>query len=170
MNSLRLFLVSKISSVLPETRAFGFKRTMYRWAGVKIGKGVRICSSVKILGIGELSINDNTWVGPGVIISCSSRVTIGANCDIAPCVYIGDGTHKIMPESERIAGKDVTNNIIIGDGSWLCVNSTILSGVAIGRKCVVAAGSVVTSGSDDMKLLAGVPAKVIKDFSNVNVR
>ena len=170
MNSLKLYIVNKISCFLPETRAFGFKRTLYRWAGAKIGNDVRICSSVKILGVGDLSINDNTWIGPEVIISCSSRVIIGANCDIAPCVYIGDGTHKIMLDGERAAGEAVTDNIIIGDGSWLCVNSTILSGVAIGRKCVVAAGSVVTSGSDDMKLLAGVPAKVIKDFSNVSVR
>lgn len=166
MNSLKLYIVNKISCLLPETRAFGFKRTLYRWAGAKIGKDVRICSSVKILGVGVLSINDNTWVGPGVIISCSSKITIGANCDIAPCVYIGDGTHKIMADGERVAGDAVTDNIIIGDGSWICVNATILPGVSIGRKCVVAAGAVVTSGSEDMKLLAGVPAKVIKDFND----
>lgn len=166
MNSLKLYIVNKISCLLPETRTFGFKRTLYRWAGAKIGKDVRICSSVKILGVGVLSINDNTWVGPGVIISCSSKITIGANCDIAPCVYIGDGTHKIMADGERVAGDAVTDNIIIGDGSWICVNATILPGVSIGRKCVVAAGAVVTSGSEDMKLLAGVPAKVIKDFND----
>ena len=167
MNSLKLYIVSKITSCLPETRAFRFKRILYRWAGAHVGEGVRICSSVKILGIGELYINDNTWVGPGTVIFCSSKITIGANCDIAPCVYIGDGSHKISLEGERIAGEDTSDNIIIGDGCWLCVNSTILSGVLLGRKCVVAAGAVVTAGSDDMKLLAGIPAKIIKDFKNV---
>lgn len=166
MNSFRLFIVRKILNLVPETRGFSMKRALYRWAGVNVGEGVRINSSAKISGIGSLTIGANTWIGPGTIIICSSEITIGANCDIAPCVYIGDGTHKIMADGERVAGEAVTDNIIIGDGSWICVNATILPGVSIGRKCVVAAGAVVTSGSEDMKLLAGVPAKVIKDFND----
>ena len=161
MNSIRLFVVSKILNLFPETRAFGLKRVLYRWAGVKLGKGVRICSSVKILGVGNLVIGDNTWIGPGTTIFCSSNIDIGANCDIAPCVYIGDGSHRITPDKERVAGIVTTERIAIGDGCWLCVNATILPGVTIGKKCVVAAGSVVIHSSDEMELLAGVPAKTI---------
>lgn len=167
MNSLRLFIVNKLLSLFPETRAFEFKRILYRWAGVNVGENVRICSSVKILGIGELNVHDNTWIGPGTVIFCSSKITIGANCDIAPCVYIGDGTHKIDLDGDRIAGEDTSDSITIGDGCWLCVNCTILPGVVLGSKCVVAAGAVVTESSDDMKLLAGIPAKPVKDLKNV---
>ena len=93
MNSFRLFVVRKILDFIPETRAFGMKRTLYRWAGARIGDGVRINSSVKITGIGKLTIGDNTWIGSDTMIMCSSEVVIGANCDIAPRVFIGDGTH-----------------------------------------------------------------------------
>ena len=64
----------------------------------------------------------------------------------------------ITPNNERIAGIDITKPIRIGNGCWLCANSTILPGVVIGNKCVVAAGAIVTKSSGDLKLLAGVPA------------
>lgn len=162
MNSFKLFLVRKILNFVPETRGFGMKRALYRWAGVNVGEGVRINSSAKISGIGSLAIGANTWIGPETIIICSSEINIGSNCDIAPCVYIGDGTHRITPENERIARIVTTEKISIGDGCWICVNATILPGVTIGEKCVVAAGAVVTHTCDDMVLLAGVPAKMIK--------
>lgn len=164
MNSQRLFVIRKILDFVPETRAFGMKRTLYRWAGAVIGEGVRINSSVIITGVGNLSIGANTWVGPNTTIMCSSEISIGANCDIAPGVYIGDGTHELTPQEDRIAGIDTTKKIFIGDGCWLCVNSTVLPGVTIGNKCVVAAGAVVTKNSEDMTIIAGVPAKKIKDL------
>ena len=164
MNSFRLFVVRKILDFVPETRAFGMKRILYRWAGAIISEAVRINSSVKITGVGKLSIGANTWIGPNTIILCSSEISIGANCDIAPKVYIGDGTHEITPKEDRIAGVDTTRKITIGDGCWLCVNSTVLPGVTIGNKCVVAAGAVVTKNVDDMTLVAGVPARRIKDL------
>lgn len=164
MRSARLFLVRVLTCFIPETRGFGLKRSLYRWAGVKVGKGVRINSSAKISGIGQLSIGDNTWIGPEVMIVCSSEITIGANCDIAPRVFIGDGTHLITKEQDRIAGIDISKPIHIGNGCWLCVNCTILSGVSIGEKCVVAAGAVANDDYGSMKLLAGVPAKVVKNI------
>ncbi len=151
-------------AIIPETRGFGLKRALYRWAGAIIGNGVKINSSVRISGIGKLSIGENTWIGPEVMIACSSAISIGADCDIAPRVYIGDGTHKITPGMTRIAGQDVTEPIHIGNGCWLCVNSTVLPGVSIGDKCVVAAGAVVNKCCDRNRLIAGVPAKVIKEL------
>lgn len=162
MNSLKLFLVRKILDFIPETRAFGMKRFLYRWTGVQIGNGVRISSSAKILGAGYLSIGDDTWIGPEAFIVCSSEISIGARCDIAPRVYIGDGTHEITPEMDRIAGIDTAKPIKIGDGCWLCANSTILPGVTICEKCVVASGAVVTCNFEHQLLLAGVPATIKK--------
>lgn len=162
MNSVKLFLVQRFLYLVPETRAFGMKRILYRWAGVRIGNGVRICSSAVISGAGNLSIGSGTWIGPKVFIVCSSEINIGSCCDIAPRVYIGDGTHEITPEMDRIAGIDTAKPIQIGDGCWICANSTILPGVTIGEKCVVASGAVVTCNFEHQLLLAGVPATIKK--------
>ena len=59
-----------------------------------------------------------------------------------------------------------TQAISIGDDVWLGANVTILKGAKIGNGCVVATGSVVTAGSyPDRSILAGVPAKVVKQIS-----
>lgn len=165
MKGFYRYLMKIIMPLFPETRCFGLKRWLLRCTGAKIGKNVRICSSAIFIGSGELTIGDNTWIGPHCLISVSSMIKIGANCDIAPKVYIGNGTHIITPDSSRIANIEISKDIVIGDGCWICVNSTILPGAEIGEKCVVAAGSVVTqSFTDSLCLLAGIPAVVKKRF------
>lgn len=162
MNCLKLYIASKIIHIIPETRSFKLKNRLYRWAGAKIGKNVRICSSAMIIGAGELEIGDNTWVGHRSIISATSSIKIGANVDIAPNVFIGNGTHEITPDRDRIADIETVKDVTIGDGCWICANSCILPGVKLGEKCVVAAGAVVARSFEGMIVIGGVPAKVIK--------
>lgn len=164
MRTIVQYINKLIFPLLPETKCFGLKRGLLRLSGAKIGSNVRICSSVMIIGAGELTIGDNTWVGHRCLISASSSIKIGKNVDIAPNVYIGNGTHEITPDKERIASIELAKDIVIGNGCWLCANVTILPGVTIGDKCVVAAGSVVTKSYGNMKLLAGVPADIKKNI------
>lgn len=165
MRTIVQYINKLIFPLLPETKCFSLKRGLLRLSGAKIGSNVRICSSVMIIGAGELTIGDNTWVGHRCLISASSSIKIGKNVDIAPNVYIGNGTHEITPDKERIASIELAKDIVIGNGCWLCANVTILPGVTIGDKCVVAAGSVVTKSYGNMKLLAGIPAVVKKVYS-----
>lgn len=165
MRTFVQYISKLVFHFLPETRCFGLKRSLLRLSGVKIGNNVRICSSVMIIGAGELEIGDNTWIGHRCVISVSSRIKIGANCDLAPNVFIGNGTHEITPDRERIADVELSKDIAIGDGCWLCANTSILAGVSIGNKCVVAAGAVVTQNvNEDTVLIAGIPAKVKKSL------
>ncbi len=164
MKTSMLYFANCIFRMLPETKCFGLKRGLLRLSGAKIGSNVRICSSAMIIGAGELTIDDNTWVGHRCLISASSSIKIGKNVDIAPNVYIGNGTHEITPDKERIASIELAKDIVIKDGCWLCANVTILPGVIVGDKCVVAAGSVVTKSYGNMKLLAGIPAVVKKSI------
>lgn len=167
MRTIVAYLNNMIMKVLPETRCFGFKRWLWRRAGVKVGRNVRICSSVSFYGAGTLEIGDNTWVGNHVLIVSSSSIKIGASVDIAPRVFIGTGSHTIDVNADHIAATDISKDVTIGDGCWICINATILPGVTLGKKCVVAAGSVVTkSFTEDKILIAGVPAKKIKSYVN----
>lgn len=154
-----------IMHFLPETSLFGFKRCLLRLSGVKLGKNVRVCSSALVIGTGELEIGDNTWIGHRCIISATSSIVIGKNVDIAPNVFIGNGTHGITPERDRVADVELSRDVKVGDGCWLCAGCMVLPGVSIGSKCVVAAGSVVTRSFGTMKLLAGVPACIKRELS-----
>ncbi|MGM0945460.1 MAG: acyltransferase [Bacteroidota bacterium] len=165
MSSFKLYLIRLLLLFIPETRGFGLKRTLYRWAGVKVGKQVRICSSAFIAGAGELRIGKNTWIGHQAMIISTSLVEIGMNVDIAPKVLISTGSHEIDLQGERIAGKGTSEPIYIGDGSWLGAGSIILPGSQIGEKAIVAAGAVVKRKVDTLTLVGGVPSKIIKKLN-----
>lgn len=166
MRSNILFLASCIIRHLPSTRCFAIKRYLYKLAGAKIGCNVRISSSVKIIGTGNLKIGDNTWIGEDVTIICTSDISIGKNCDIAPRVYIGTGTHEIDIAGDHIAGRGISKPVSIGDGCWLCVNSVVLPGVSIGPKSIVAAGAIVTRKHGEYCVIGGVPATTLKIMNN----
>lgn len=165
MKTNLLFFINILKILIPETRCFGFKRLLYRMAGAKIGKNVRICSSAKITGNGTLSIGENTWIGHEALIISSSSIIIGKNIDIAPRVYIGTGTHIIDLTSSNIAGKGLSKDILIKDGSWIAANSTILPGIEVGHKSIVAAGAVVNKNVSDYSLVGGVPAQILKKLN-----
>lgn len=149
--------------LLPETSCFALKRALLRLAGAKIGRNVRICSSVHVLGCGELVIGDDVWIGHEVFISTTSRVEIGNYVDIAPMVYIGTGTHRIDTEGLHAAGEGISGDIKIEDGVWLCARSTLLPGVVIGKNSVVAAGALVAKSFPVSRILiGGIPAIEIK--------
>jgi acetyltransferase-like isoleucine patch superfamily enzyme len=52
----------------------------------------------------------------------------------------------------------------IGSGSWLGANSVILPGTQLGDHCVVAAGAVVRGEFASHTVLAGVPARIVREF------
>lgn len=157
-----LYISQLIFKIIPETRCFRLKRFLLRVSGVSLGRNVRVCSSVRILGNRNLQIGENTWIGHGTMIVCSETVSIGANVNIAPLCYIGTGTHEITPDGDSIAGRGVSSPVIIKDGVWLCARSTVLAGSVIGAKSIVAAGALVKGKVEDFELVGGIPAKHIK--------
>lgn len=156
---MRLYLANIIMHILPETRCFGIKRLLLRLSGVEIGKNVRICSSAHIIGSGILFIGDNTFIGPHTFIHVSSLIYIGKNCDISSNVTILNGSHEIDFEGEHIAGKGKSDDVHIGEGTWVCTNATLLGTSNIGNKCIVAASSTTKGQYSDQTLVKGCIAK-----------
>ena len=61
----------------------------------------------------------------------------------------------------------VRGSIRIGDGCWIGSGVTVVSGVTIGTGAVVAAGSVVTKDVPPNSLVAGVPARLVRQLGRV---
>ena len=73
--------------------------------------------------------------------------------------------HNFEDKAKRIDEQGITTKpVIIGDDVWIGANAVILPGVTIGKHCVVAGGAVVTKDVPDHSLVAGVPAKLIKQI------
>jgi len=164
MRSSMLYLAGIFIRLIPETRLFGLKRCLLRLAGARLGRNVRVCSSARILGVGDLEVGDDTWIGHQVLICVGSRVTIGKNVDIGPRAYIGTGTHEIDSEGRHAAGAGVNKDVAIEDGVWLGAGCIILPGVRVGGNSIVAAGAVVADILPARVLAAGVPARVIRSL------
>jgi maltose O-acetyltransferase len=95
-----------------------------------------------------------------------SRVTIGDCVDIGPRVSILTGSHEVDMTSRHSAGRGFSRDVVIEEGAWIGGGSTILGGITIGRKAVIAAGSVVTRDVPPYALAAGAPCRVKKLWSD----
>ena len=165
MKPFRLWIYRLLTWWLPETRCFGWKRVLLRWAGATIGKNVRINSSAIFGGNGTLIIGDDVWIGGGDVISpvSSARIVIGSHVDFGPQVMVITGSHEVDTQGDHIGGKGMALDVVIGSGCWLGARSIILPGVSVADKTVIAAGAVVTKSVEEIgTLVAGVPAVLKK--------
>ncbi|WP_425610133.1 acyltransferase [Vibrio splendidus] len=103
-----------------------------------------------------------------ILGSSNTTVTIGSNCDISTRVVIVTGTHQIDIKGKHTAGKGVGKDVVIKDGVWVGINATILPGVTIGEKSIIAAGAVVTKDVPPFTVVGGVPAAFIRNLQLID--
>ena len=113
--------------------------------------------------VGDVIIGDHTRIGlHNTIIG---PVDIGSHVNLAQGITVSALNHNFSDASKRIDEQGVsTTPVTIEDDVWIGANAVILPGVTIGEHCVVAAGAVVTKDVPPHSLVAGVPAKVIKNI------
>lgn len=98
----------------------------------------------------------NTIIGP---------VTIGHHVNLAQGITVTALNHKSENPDIRIDEQGVsTKPVVIGNDIWVGANAVILPGITIGDHSVIAAGAIVTKDVPPHSLVAGVPAKVIKQI------
>ncbi|ARQ07973.1 Acetyltransferase [Macrococcoides canis] len=111
----------------------------------------------------NIYVGENFYSNHDLTILDVAPVTIGDNCMVAPGVHIYTATHPIDP-MERNSGLEYAKPVVIGDNCWIGGRSIINPGVTIGNNVVIASGTVVTKDVPDNVVVAGVPAKVIKQI------
>lgn len=164
MNAGRMFFVQLAMAFMPSTRLFWLKRSLLRFGGATVASNVRICSSARFQCGGHLSIGAGTWIGPEVfVVGGKADVAIGAEVDIGPRVTLVTGTHKIS-DRDRVAGPGFSEPILIGDGCWIGTGATILGGVHVGKRAIVAAGALVHRDVPHGAIVGGVPARPVSSL------
>jgi acetyltransferase-like isoleucine patch superfamily enzyme len=142
---------------------------------VKLGNGVKIFSP-EMVNLFGCTIGDDSFIGPFVEIT--RGVTVGRSCKIEShaflCdsvtledqVFVGHGvmfTNDLYPKNYRRVRYLPTR---VKEHASLGSNATIVGGVTVGRYAVVGAGAVVTKDVPDFAIVAGNPAKVLRQFSS----
>lgn len=133
---------------------------------VRLGAHVYVGHDTILKGYydGELTIGDGTWIGQQCFFHAAGDLHIGANVGIGPGV-------KILTSVHREAGRDVPilhaplafAPVVIEDDADVGIGAIVLPGVTIGRGAQVGAGAVVTRDVPAYAVVAGNPARVLRE-------
>ena len=112
----------------------------------------------------NITIGNNVYINFGCVILDCGQVSIGDNTLIGPNVGIFSGNH-VANAVERTAGGLIPKPVAIGDRVWICGNVSIVPGVRIGDESVIGAGSVVTHDIPSGVIAAGNPCRVLRKIT-----
>jgi maltose O-acetyltransferase len=154
---------------LPPMTSFDRWRTaLLRLAGVIIEGRVIVWSPIEIRPAGSapcIRIGNGTFINSGVRLACRNpgRIYIGKNVLIGPRVQFESVSHGLEYHHDK--GRScLVKDIFVGDRVWIGAGSIILQGISIGQDAVVAAGAVVNRDVPPRMLVAGVPARIVKEI------
>jgi putative colanic acid biosynthesis acetyltransferase WcaF len=139
---------------------------LYQWRvfllrlfGAKIGKHVKIRSSVQVTYPWLVSVGDYSWIGDECVLYSLGRIDIGKHVAIAHQVYLNTGGHDYQKKTFDIFSRPV----VIEDECWITNDVYVAPGVTIGKGTIVSARSSVLKDLPPGKICVGTPAKPIKD-------
>jgi acetyltransferase-like isoleucine patch superfamily enzyme len=146
----------KYNRVLPISELF-----QDRWekaSFLNFGKGTSIYDQSYIFG--DVTVGENTWIGPFTILDGSGYLKIGSNCSISAGVQIY--THDTIKWAIS-GGLDEYEyeNVIIEDNCYIGPNTIIAKGTHIKKGTIVGANSFVNKSFPENSKIAGNPAKII---------
>jgi maltose O-acetyltransferase len=111
----------------------------------------------------NIHLGENFFANFNLTILDEGLVTVGDNCFIGPNVSIYTACHPLTPD-ERNTGAEWAEPVTIGHNVWIGGNAVITPGVHIGDNSVIGAGAVVTRDVEPFSVVAGNPAKCIRQI------
>ena len=115
-------------------------------------------SDIRVFNHANLTIGSG-YLNGFVQIICAKNIQIGENVAIARDVIIRDTDAHTVENGKHKKNQEV----VIGDHVWIGTRAIIMKGVHIGDGAIIAAGAIVTKDVPPNTIVAGVPAKVIRE-------
>lgn len=145
--------------------ANAIKSLLLRFRGATVGRRVNYYPGVWITPARNLVIGDDVNISLGVIITTAGGVQIGDRTMIGYRTQILSSNHIVGSVKQGVfdTGKSY-KDVIIGKDVWIGGSCVILPGIRILDGAVIGAGSVITKDVQERCMVAGVPAKMIKNL------
>lgn len=142
-----------------------FRKAFFYKVGMRFPYSKVRVSAMRKLGyhVGENVYFPNDLIITQNFVDDKAMVIIGDRVSIAPRVMLLALSHA---NASKIRSKINTNEhcITIGDDVWIGAGAIILNGVTIGDGAVIGAGAIVTKNVEPYTIVAGNPAKKIRDI------
>jgi maltose O-acetyltransferase len=138
------------------------RRELLKLLGSHFGHGTFIQGGGYIYGSG-LTTGSKCFINRNCYLDLSGPITLGNNVVVGHGVTFITTEHQIGDATRR-AGPVIGREITIADGAWVGANVTILPGIKIHEGSIIAAGAVVTKDVPPHVIVAGTPARVIREL------
>lgn len=139
----------------------------YRGCRPETGENVFIAPSADVIGRVKIGDNSSVWFN-ATVRADEDEVVIGRNTNIQDncCLHQTKGYPLVIGDNVIVGHSVTLHGCRIGDNTLIGMGATVLDDAKIGKCCIVAAGSVVLEHKSypDFSLIAGVPAKVIRQL------
>jgi putative colanic acid biosynthesis acetyltransferase WcaF len=136
---------------------YGWRNLMLKIMGAKIGKGVKIYPSARIMYPWLLEIGEYTTISWDVKVYNLAFSKIGSHTMISQYSHLCGGTHDYRRKDFDL----IRTGFTIGDYVWIAADVFIGPGVTVHNKAVVAARAVVVKDAETNSIVGGNPAKVM---------
>lgn len=140
-------------------RAHGWRRFWLRVFRAKIGKGTRVYADVHFWAPWHFTCGEYCILGDRAQFHSMGPVTLGDRVIVSQEAYLSPGTHDYDSSEFPL----VVKPIVVEDRVWIAARAFILPGVRLGEGAVVGAQSVVTRDVPAWSVVAGNPARVVKE-------
>jgi acetyltransferase-like isoleucine patch superfamily enzyme len=164
----RLLLARLAAMPLPSYAGGRVRAQLLRLSGFRIGNSTMLAGMPTIVGkrglARRLVVGERCWFNVQVYLDLSAAIVVGDRVRIGQQAMLITSTHDYLSEPGVRGGPLIGRKVVIGDGAWLGARCTILPGVSIGEGAVVAAGTLVTKDVPPHTIVAGVPARPIREL------
>lgn len=151
-------------AILPDWGYYAQKRAAFYMATMNCGDLFYAHTGVTILYPHNVTFGERVSLNRNTMITAKAPITIGNHVLIGPNVVINSGNHGYASKETPMDSQGHTlSPICIEDDVWIGANAVILSGVTLGKGCIVGAGAVVTKDVEPYSIVGGVPAKKISE-------